>query len=156
RSDVPIGTCLSGGFDSTAVICEMAAHARGGMGPRDSAAWRHAFVAAFGDAANDERPMAEQAAKWAGVVPNIVEIGRDDATNEIDRILDDNDDVYIALPSAAWLLYRELARQKVLVSLDGHGADELMGAYRQEGQSLAYYLRNVFARVSSASPALTR
>lgn len=156
RSDVPIGTCLSGGFDSTAVICEMAAHARAGMGPRDSTAWRHAFVAAFGEAANDERPMAEQAAKWAGVVPNIVEIGRDDATNEIDRILDDNDDVYIALPSAAWLLYRELARQKVLVSLDGHGADELMGAYRQEGQSLAYHLRNTLARLSSGSPALTR
>src|SRR5207245_6910528 len=80
RSDVPIGTCLSGGFESTAVICEMAAHARAGMGPRDSIAWRHAFVAGFGEAANDERPMAEQAAKWAGVVPNIVEIGRDDAT----------------------------------------------------------------------------
>jgi len=156
RSDVPIGTCLSGGFDSTAVICEMAQHARDGMGPRDSAAWRHAFVAAFSGAANDERPMAEQAAKWAGVAPTIVEIGRYDATSEIDRILDDNDDVYISLPSAAWLVYRELAKHKVLVSLDGHGADELMGAYRQEGQSLAYYLRNSLARLSSGSPTLTR
>jgi len=154
RSDVPIGTCLSGGFDSTAVICEMAEHARAGMGPRDSAAWRHAFVAAFAGAANDERPMAEQAANWAGVAPTIVEIGRDDATREIDRILDDNDDVYISLPSAAWLVYRELARHKVLVSLDGHGADELMGAYRQEGQSLAYHLRNSLARLSPGSSAL--
>ncbi|MGQ0684289.1 asparagine synthase (glutamine-hydrolyzing) [Bradyrhizobium sp.] len=155
RSDVPIGTCLSGGFDSTAVICEMAEHARAGMGPRGSTAWRHAFVAAFSGAANDERPMAEEAAKWAGVAPTIVEIGRDDATREIDRILDDNDDVYISLPSAAWLVYRELAKRGVLVSLDGHGADELMGAYRQEGQSLAYYLRNSLARLSSSSVALT-
>ncbi len=156
RSDVPIGTCLSGGFDSTAVICAMAEHAGAGMGARDSAAWRHAFVAAFAGAANDERPAAEEAAKWAGVTPSIVEIGSDDATREIDRILDDNDDVYIALPSAPWLIYRELARQKVLVSLDGHGADELMGAYRQEGQSLAYYLRNSLAGLSSGSPARTR
>ena len=37
------------------------------------------------------------------------------------------------LPSAAWLIYRELRRHKVLVSLDGHGADELMGAYLGEG-----------------------
>jgi len=156
RSDVPIGTCLSGGFDSTAVLCEMAEHARGGMGPRDSTAWRHAFVAAFGGAANDERPMAEEAARWASVAPTILEIGRDDATREIDRILDDNDDVYISLPSAPWLLYRELARHKVLVSLDGHGADELMGAYRQEGQSLGYYLRNSLARLSLSSSVLAR
>ena len=156
RSDVPIGTCLSGGFDSTAVLCEMAEHGRGGMGPRDSTAWRHAFVAAFAGAANDERPMAEEAARWASVAPTILEIGRDDATREINRILDDNDDVYISLPSAPWLLYRELARHKVLVSLDGHGADELMGAYRQEGQSLGYYLRNSLARLSLSSPVLAR
>ena len=156
RSDVPIGTCLSGGFDSTAVICEMAEHARAGMGPRDSAAWRHAFVATFAGAANDERPMAEEAAKWAGVAPTIVEVGRYDAISEIDRILNDNDDVYISLPSAAWLVYRELAKHKVLVSLDGHGADELMGAYRQEGQSLAYYLRNSLARLSCGSASFAR
>jgi asparagine synthase (glutamine-hydrolysing) len=151
RSDVPIGTCLSGGFDSSAVICAMSAHEKSGMGPRDSAAWRHAFVATFPGASNDERPMAEEAAEWAGVDPTIMEIGRQDALTELDRILEDSDDVYITLPSAIWLLYRELSRQKVLVSLDGHGADELMGAYRQEGQSGAFRLRNIVAGLSSNS-----
>jgi asparagine synthase (glutamine-hydrolysing) len=156
RSDVPIGTCLSGGFDSSAVICEMAAHAKAGMGPRDSAAWRHAFVATFPGASNDERPMAEQAAAWADVDPTFVEIGRNDALTDLDRILDDNDDVYISLPSAAWQLYRELRRAKVLVSLDGHGADELMGAYLQEGQSGAFRLRNILAGAASNSPLARR
>jgi len=151
RSDVPIGTCLSGGFDSSAVICEMSAHEKAGMGPRDSAAWRHAFVATFPDASNDERPMAEQAAAWAQVEPTFVEIGRNDALTDLDRILDDNDDVYISLPSAPWQLYRTLRRAKVLVSLDGHGADELMGGYRQEGQSGAFRLRNAVAGLSSRS-----
>jgi len=151
RSDVPIGTCLSGGFDSSAVICAMAAHERAGMGPRDSAAWRHAFVAAFPGASNDERPMAEQAAAWAGVRPDILEIGNGDALEELDRILEDNDDVYASLPSAAWLLYRELSRHKVLVSLDGHGADELMGAYYQDKQSAVFALKNALAAVSSGS-----
>jgi asparagine synthase (glutamine-hydrolysing) len=151
RSDVPIGTCLSGGFDSSAVICAMAAHERAGMGPRDSAAWRHAFVAAFPGASNDERPMAEEAAAWAGVRPDILEIGNHDALNELDRILEDNDDVYISLPSAAWLLYRELRRHKVIVSLDGHGADELMGAYFQDKQSAAFAIRNALAAAWSGS-----
>ena len=151
RSDVPIGTCLSGGFDSSAVICTMAAHEKAGMGPRDSTSWRHAFVATFPGASNDERPMAEEAAAWADVVPTFLEIGRADALTELDRILDDNDDVYIGLPSAAWLIYRELRRQNVTVSLDGHGADELMGAYLQDGQSGAFRLRNAVAGLASRS-----
>jgi asparagine synthase (glutamine-hydrolysing) len=151
RSDVPIGTCLSGGFDSAAVICTMSAHEKAGMGPRDSAAWRHAFVASFPGAVNDERPLAEEAAAWAGVDPTILEIGREEALPDLDRILDDNDDVYIGLPNAIWLTYRELRRQKVIVSLDGHGADELMGAYLQEGQLGAYRLRNAVERFSSTS-----
>jgi asparagine synthase (glutamine-hydrolysing) len=151
RSDVPIGTCLSGGFDSSAVICTMSAHEKAGMGPRDSAAWRHAFVATFPGASNDERPMAEQAAAWAKVDPTFVEIGPNDALTDLDRILDDNDDVYIGLPSAAWLIYRELSRQKVRVSLDGHGADELMGAYLQEDQAGAFRIRNALAGISSRS-----
>jgi asparagine synthase (glutamine-hydrolysing) len=151
RSDVPIGTCLSGGFDSSAVICTMSAHEKIGMGPRDSAAWRHAFVATFPGAMNDERPMAEQAAAWAKVDPTFVEIGTNDALTDLDRILGDNDDVYIGLPSAAWLIYQELRRQKVIVSLDGHGADELMGAYLQDGQSGAFRIRNALAGLSSSS-----
>jgi asparagine synthase (glutamine-hydrolysing) len=151
RSDVPIGTCLSGGFDSSAVVCTMAAHEKAGMGPRDSAAWRHAFVATFPGASNDERPMAEEAAAWANVDPTFVEIGQNDALTDLDRILSDNDDVYIGLPSAAWLIYQELGRQNVRVSLDGHGADELMGAYRQEGQPASFRIRNALAGVSSDS-----
>ncbi|PAY04499.1 asparagine synthase (glutamine-hydrolyzing) [Bradyrhizobium sp. UFLA03-84] len=151
RSDVPIGTCLSGGFDSSAVICAMATHEKAGMGPRDSTAWRHAFVATFPGASNDERPMAEEAAAWAKVAPSFLEIGRSDALTDLDRILDDNDDVYIGLPSAPWLIYRELRRQNVTVSLDGHGADELMGAYFQEGQSAAFRIRNAAAALMSRS-----
>ncbi|WP_166305637.1 asparagine synthase (glutamine-hydrolyzing) [Bradyrhizobium sp. 2S1] len=151
RSDVPIGTCLSGGFDSSAVICTMSAHEKAGMGPRDSTAWRHAFVATFPGDSNDERPMAEEAAAWAEVVPSFLEIGRADALIDLDRILDDNDDVYIGLPSAPWLIYRELRRQNVTVSLDGHGADELMGAYLQEGQSTAFRIRNAATALTSRS-----
>jgi asparagine synthase (glutamine-hydrolysing) len=95
--------------------------------------------------------MAEEAAAWAEVAPTFIEVGRADALNDLDRILDDNDDVYIGLPSAAWLIYRELRQHNVTVSLDGHGADELMGAYFQEGQSGAFWLRNAAAALGSNS-----
>lgn len=156
RSDVPIGTCLSGGFDSSAVLCTMAALERAGTGPRCATAWRHAFVATFPGMSNDERPEAEEAAAWAGVMPTILEIGRNDALEDIDRILDDLDDVYISLPTAVWLIYRQLRRNKVLVSLDGHGADELMGGYRQGGHAWAFHLRNFISGMTSGQPLLAR
>ncbi len=56
---------------------------------------------------NDERPMAEEAAAWAKVEPTFLEIGQADALADLDRILDDLDDVYIRLPSAVWLIYRQ-------------------------------------------------
>lgn len=150
RSDVPIGTSLSGGFDSSAVLCTMAATERAGMGPRTAHAWRHAFVASFPGMDNDERPQAEAAAAWAGVTPIVIDISRDYALQYMERVLADLDDIYIGLPTPAWCVYRELRRQHVLVSLDGHGADELMGAYSQAGQAWSFHLRNFVARLTSA------
>jgi asparagine synthase (glutamine-hydrolysing) len=149
RSYVPIGTCLSGGFDSSAIICSMSDAEKTGMGPRGNHAWRHAFVASFPGSPNDERPQAEEAAAWAGVDPVIVEIGIDDALRDFDRVLEDMDDVYIGLPTAVWLIYRELRRRRVLVSLDGHGADELMGGYLQAGATGAFRVRNLLSGMVS-------
>ena len=155
RSDVPIGTSLSGGFDSTAVLCTMASIEKAGMGPRGARQWRHAIVATFPGLPTDERSDAEAAAAWAAVTPTVIEIGRDYALQDIDRVLDDLDDVYIGLPTAAWLVYRELRRQQVIVSLDGHGADELMGAYSQEGEPWSFRIRNFVARMTTPRSAWT-
>jgi asparagine synthase (glutamine-hydrolysing) len=132
----------------------MSAHEKAGMGPRDSAAWRHAFVATYPGAWYDEKEQAEEAAAWAGVSPTILEIGNEQAMPELERILGDSDDVYLGLSSSAWLIYQELRRRNVLVSLDGHGADELMGGYLNEGGSFAFGLRNLMAGIASRSPRL--
>jgi asparagine synthase (glutamine-hydrolysing) len=153
RSDVPIGTSLSGGFDSSAVLCTMASLEQSGIGQRGARSWRHAFVASFPGMPNDERPDAEIAAAWAAVTPTVIEIGRDQALEAIERVMSDLDDVYLGLPTAVWNIYRELRNHRVLVSLDGHGADELMGAYSQEGQAWAFRLKNLMGRYSSGQPA---
>lgn len=156
RSDVPIGTGLSGGFDSSAVLCTMAEIEKSGMGPRGAKAWRHAFVASFPGMDNDERPQAQAAAAWARVSPTIVEIDSDSALEDIDSVLAGLDDIYIGLPTAVWQLYREMRRHRVLVSLDGHGADELMGAYSQDVRAWSFRLRNYIARLTAFVPGLAR
>jgi asparagine synthase (glutamine-hydrolysing) len=149
RSDVAIGTCLSGGFDSSAVACGMKLVA-GDRSPalHDARDWRHAFVASFPGQPNDETPEATEAAAWAGVAPHFLAVDDDHAEADIDTILADLDDVYISLTTAPWQIYRELRRNGITVSLDGHGADELMGAYRGQDDALALRVRNLVARAS--------
>ena len=155
RSDVPVGTSLSGGFDSSAIAGVMAcvAAARGSH-LREAKDWRHAFVASFPGEANDETPQATEAASFAGVEPHLIRLQRDDALDQIDQVLEDLDDIYIGLPTAPWAVYREMRRAGVIVSLDGHGADELMGGYRQKGQALNFWLRNALAEMLETLPAV--
>lgn len=152
RSDVPVGTCLSGGFDSSAIVSGMM-HVAGDRPPalHDATDWRHAFIASFPGQGNDETPEAQVAAAYAGVPAHLMEVGEEDALPDIDAVLADMDDVYISLPTAPWQIYRELRRHRVVVSLDGHGADELMGAYRQQGAAWGFQVRNQMARLAGSS-----
>ncbi len=138
RSDVPIGTCLSGGFDSSAVVCRLGAIGGGADhgGARHAPEWQHTFVATFPGASNDERPFAEEVVRWAGVQGVFLPMTSADAIPDLEPTLAAQEDVHQSPSTAVWRIYRELRRQGVVVSLDGHGADELMGAYLGEAQLL--------------------
>lgn len=155
RSDVSLGTCLSGGFDSTAVVCMMSRVAAGAqVHLREAREWRQAFIASFPGKSNDETPQALEAASYAAVAPRILRLDDADALDQIDVVLRDLDDIYIGLTTAPWQLYRELRQARTLVSLDGHGADELMGGYLQGGETLGFAIRNQAAKILKGSGAL--
>lgn len=115
----------------------------GGTHDRESEDWRHAFVATFSGQPHDESAEATEAAAYAGVTPHFFDLGSDDGVDLVDTVLDALDDVYISLPTAPWRIYQEVRRGGVRVTLDGHGADEMIGAYRQGGRNLAFALRNL-------------
>ena len=157
RSDVTLGTCLSGGFDSSAIVCAMAEVAKDSTSHlREATDWRHAFIASFPGQSNDETPQALETAAWAGVKPHVFDLSEMDDASAIDTILQDLDEIHIGLPAAPWQIYRALRSHGTLVSLDGHGADELMGGYRQGGNGLGFALRNHVTSLSLRSPALAR
>jgi len=131
RSDVPVGTCLSGGVDSSSVAaCMHHLHAQTGTAlERTAADWQRAFIATFPGSPIDEREHAEEMVKALGAKPTFLEFNSDEALrNLIDCVwsLDEPTGGY-AVP--VWLLYREMRRNKVVVSLDGHGGDELLAGY---------------------------
>ncbi len=152
RSDVAVGTCLSGGMDSTSVLCTMHDLGTAGqLGDRIAPDWHQAFVASFPDTAWDERSYAAQAVAWTGASAHYIPITMRDVEAELSRYAYDFEAVGGSLAMPLWLTYRELRRQGVYVSLDGHGADEMLGGYashlrqmlRKEGDFLRHPLRTV-------------
>jgi asparagine synthase (glutamine-hydrolysing) len=155
RSDVPVGTSLSGGFDSSTIAGVMArVAATRGLHQREAKDWRRAFVASFPGDANDETSQAKEAAQFAGIEARLICLEQQDSVDQIDRVLGDLDDINIGLPTAPWRVYQEMRRAGVVVSLDGHGADELMGGYRQQGQALKFWLRNALTGITDKSSAV--
>jgi asparagine synthase (glutamine-hydrolysing) len=143
RSDVAIGTCLSGGFDSSSIAAMMRHIAENGSfnHERESGEWRHAYIASFPGMLNDETPEALEAASYAGIDgPNVLDLSTDDPLESLDEVLQSTEDPFVSLPTAVWKIYRTVHRDGVRVTLDGHGADELMGGYRQGGQDLLFRL----------------
>ena len=135
RSDVPIGTALSGGLDSSSILCSMSHVRKPGVddGERLAKSWQKAFVLAYSGTSHDERRHAQMVAEHAGADPIIQEIRPDqidpaDITNSILSF----EAIQNAEPSLGpWLIYREMCRAGVKVSIDGLGGDETLAGYHE-------------------------
>ena len=132
RSDVSIGTALSGGLDSSSVLCTMADIRNGAFDQERLAMdWQKAFLLVYSDSKHNERKFAEQVISKTGATPIFVELHPD--LISIDEIRDavvGFEAIQNAEPSLGpWLLYKEMRRRGVTVSLDGHGGDEALAGY---------------------------
>lgn len=131
RSDVPVATCLSGGVDSSAVAAAMHFLQSGsaGCGERVTRDWQNVFVATFKGTLLDEKRYADLVAERIGVVPHYVESRPEESL----RLLVENvwclDEPSGGMATPVWMVYRELRRAGVVVTLEGHGGDELLGGY---------------------------
>ena len=129
RSDVTIGTALSGGLDSSATICAMAHLAGAEKDMRMSSDWQHAFVATFPGTTLDESVYARKVTDFLGIESTFVEIDPVGAIDRLEEFVYLQEDVYLTSPIPMMLLYGALRENGTIVTIDGHGADELFGGY---------------------------
>ncbi len=129
RSDVPLGTALSGGLDSSSVICSMAKIAQAGAGERINQDWQHAYVASFPGTTMDETEYARCVTDSLGIPVTFVTIDPSDIVEQLDQMFYLFEEVYITSPIPMMLLYKALRKGNTVVTIDGHGADELFGGY---------------------------
>ena len=123
RSDVPVGTSLSGGVDSSAIVgvsSELLGDHR-----------RHAFTATFPGFERDEWAYAEAVASSAGVVcHHAVRPEMPDLLDDLPALVADQEEPFGSTSIyAQWRIMRAAREADVVVLLDGQGADELFGGY---------------------------
>jgi len=129
RSDVPLGTALSGGLDSSATISAMAYIARHGKTQRMGESWQHAFVASYPGTPLDETRYARMVTDHIGIEPVVVEIDPLKEIANLNHYFYLFEDLYITSPIPFMQTYGAVKANGISVTLDGHGADELFGGY---------------------------
>ena len=129
RADVPVATGLSGGIDSSAVAASITEVGRQRGVERLPADWQNAFVASFPGTVMDEAAAARRIASHLGIRLQEIPVVPDGAADDLEKIAYLFEEVHEVNPLPHFQLYREMRNQGVLVSLDGHGGDELFCGY---------------------------
>lgn len=143
RSDVPIGTALSGGVDSGSVFGAMSYVAsKGDLHMCDN--WQNAFVASMPGSAIDETADAAIAAGYVGIEPNNVIVTPDIGADELMKYLYLCEEPYNTSPVAFIQTYGAIRDKGIRVTLDGHGADELFGGY---GMDICYAMNDAMGDI---------
>jgi asparagine synthase (glutamine-hydrolysing) len=138
RSDVPVGVCLSGGLDSSAIFGQTQILKSG----QDSPA--QAFSAAFDDARFDERQYVQKVLEGFGGEAHYTFPTAQRFLQDFDSLVFHHDEPPGSLSQyAAWSVMRLAREHNVPVLLNGQGGDELFSGYWS-----AYYLflRQICAR----------
>ena len=139
RADVPVGSCLSGGLDSSSIVCT----ARAQLGARATSVQR--TFSAYSDTARfDERGFIETVNAATGAEARNITPHPDDLLQEMARLAWHQDEPFGSTSIfAQWSVFRLARENGVVVMLDGQGADEALGGYHGFfGPHLAGLLRS--------------
>ncbi|HJW15543.1 MAG TPA: asparagine synthase (glutamine-hydrolyzing) [Flavisolibacter sp.] len=125
RSDVAIGTSLSGGLDSSSIvsICEALVTNQ----------YTHkCFTASFPGFEKDESYYAQTVASQFGLQQYVSGFDDNEVPGLMDQVMEHQEEPFSsASPLVQYKVYQLAKQQGVTVLLDGQGADEILGGYHK-------------------------
>lgn len=125
RSDVPVGTSLSGGLDSSAIVAFCHNLPAGQYTHR-------CFTASFSGFEKDETAYAAKVAAQYGLTHFTATVSAGEVPALMERIATWQDEPFSSASALAQFKVFELAKQNgVTVLLDGQGADEVLAGYHK-------------------------
>ena len=132
RSDVAVGSSLSGGLDSSSIVCA----ARSLLG--DGHARQNTFSARY-RSGPDEGAFIQAVVDRTGVASHHVFIDGDEVMKDLERFLWYQDEpVAHTSQYAQWKVMQLSSQAGVTVLLDGQGADEVIGGYPSPSYGAQY------------------
>lgn len=129
RSDVPVGSCLSGGLDSSSIVCVAA----GLLKNKPGDAGHHTISSCYKQADElkyDEQEYIDQVVAQTGVQGHKIYPDVTDFFANLDHIIYHQDEPVGGLcHEAQYNVFKAAAREGITVMLDGQGADEQLAGY---------------------------
>jgi asparagine synthase (glutamine-hydrolysing) len=127
RSDVPVGTCLSGGLDSSSIVCLAEELRSAGQIP-------HYTHSAFGYVPEEEefseRHHMDAVIDTTDARMFLVDTSLDRFASKLLEIVRQQDEPFGSTSIAAqWFVFEAARTEGMKVMLDGQGADEVFGGY---------------------------
>lgn len=126
RADVTVGSCLSGGLDSSSIVCLMNDLLR----EQSSEDLQRTFSARAEDRSVDEGKHIATVTSHTGVTNYEVTPSHTKLFSELDKIIWHQDEPFASTSIyAQWSVFRLAKEQHCTVMLDGQGADEQLAGY---------------------------
>jgi len=132
RSDVPIGSCLSGGLDSSSIVCLANQLMFNGLSidTRGVGERQKTFSSCFEEPAYDERKFIEEVICRTGAEKNYVFPDEKGFLNDLYQLIRYQEEPFGSTSMyAQWKVMRLAKEKQVTVLLDGQGGDELLAGY---------------------------
>ncbi len=142
RSDVPLGAALSGGIDSSAVVCAIRKQ------EPDFPIQTFSFVARGSSV--DEESWIDLINSRIGAIAHKVVIEPDDIANDLDDLIFTQGEPFGGTSIYAQYRVFKLAKEHgIIVTLDGQGADELLAGYHgyHDSRMLSMIERGEFGKL---------
>jgi asparagine synthase (glutamine-hydrolysing) len=134
RSDVPVGSCLSGGLDSSSVVSLAARMARSKE--------FHTFSSCFEQASVDERQFIEEVVRSTELTSHFVFPKAEGFWDDLNGLIWHQDEPFGGTGVyAQWCVMKEARQARIPVLLDGQGGDEILCGYRK---FYIFYLWHLF------------